>query len=103
MLPIILAIATQADRFTIGRGNELAIHGTMIVKAEIAPMGIRNMAKNRAPRLVVAVAMAFPIAATSIRTMMWIERSFVLEAVKVTMTDVRKVANQTTRGLVQTE
>lgn len=90
-----LAMATQADRFTIGRGKELAIQGTMIVKAEMAPIGIRNMAKKRAPRLVVPVAMALPIAATSIRTMMWIERSLLLEAVKVTMTDVRKVANQT--------
>lgn len=89
------AIATQADRLTMGRGKELAIQGTMIVKAEMAPMGIKNIAKKRAPRFVVPVAMAFPAAATSIRTMIWIDRSFVFEAVKVTMTDVRKVANHT--------
>lgn len=61
----------------------------------MAPIGIRNMAKKRAPRLVVAVAIALPIAAISMRTMIWIERSLVLEAVNVTATEVRKVANQT--------
>lgn len=38
--------------------------------AETAPMGIRNMAKKRAPRLVVPVAIALPIAASIIKQMM---------------------------------
>lgn len=81
VFPIMLAIATQAERFTIGRGKELATHGTMIVYAETAPIGIKNMAKKRAPRFVVLVAMALPIIATIIRPKMWSERSSVFEAV----------------------
>lgn len=85
----------EADRFTIGRGKEFATQETMIwsediatlvsdfwnlerkegwqffcSQADTAPMGIRNMAKKRAPTLVVAVAMALPTAATSMRQMM---------------------------------
>lgn len=56
-------------------------------------MGIRNMAKKRAPTLVVAVAMALPKAATSIRQMMWMDRSLVLADVHVTRTETRNVAN----------
>lgn len=81
VLPIMFAIATQADLLTSGRGNEFATHGTMIVYAETAPIGIRNMAKNRAPRFVVAVAMALPIVAISMSAKMCSERSLVLEAV----------------------
>jgi hypothetical protein len=58
-------------------------------------MGIRNMAKKRAPRTVVPVAMALPMAAISIRTKMCSERSLVLAELKVTATDTRKVPNQT--------
>lgn len=108
-----LAIATQAERLTIGLGKLFAIHGTMIVNAEMAPIlymsavvsngdtvfrsthGIKNIAKNLAPRLVVPVAMALPAAATSMRVMICIDLSLVFEAVKVTMTDVKNVANQT--------
>lgn len=56
-------------------------------------MGIRNMAKKRAPMLVVAVAMALPTAARSIRQMMWMERSRVRAEVHVTRIEERKVAN----------
>ncbi len=42
----------------------------MVLQAETAPMGIRNMAKKRAPRFMVPVAIALPTAAMSIRTMM---------------------------------
>lgn len=69
-LPIMLAIAMLALRFTIGLGNELAIQGTMIVKADTAPMGIRNIAKYRAPSTDVAVVMALPTAAVSIKKKM---------------------------------
>lgn len=40
------------------------------LQAETAPIGMRNIAKKRAPRLVVPVAMALPTAAMSIRQMM---------------------------------
>lgn len=56
-------------------------------------MGIKNMAKKRAPMLVVAVAIAFPTAAISIRQMICIERSFVLDDVHVTMMEKTNVAN----------
>jgi len=56
-------------------------------------MGIRNMAKKRAPRLVLAVAMAFPTTATIMSPKMCSERSFVLADVHVTQTEMRKVAN----------
>lgn len=42
-------------------GNEKCLH------ADTAPIGIKNMAKKRAPMFVVAVAMAFPTTATSIK------------------------------------
>lgn len=56
-------------------------------------MGIRNMAKNRAPMFSVAVAIALPTSATNMRQMMWIDRSLVLADVQVTRTDTRNVAN----------
>ncbi len=56
-------------------------------------MGIRNMAKKRGPILVVAVKMAFPKDATSIRVIICPERSFVFADVHVTKTERRKVAN----------
>jgi hypothetical protein len=59
----------------------------------MAPMGMRNMAKNLGPTAVVPVAIAFPTAAISIRQMMWIERSLVLAEVNVTRIVVKKVAN----------
>lgn len=65
----------------------------MDLHAETAPIGMRNMAKKRAPTLVVPVAMAFPTAATSIRQTMWIDRSFVLDDVQVTKMETRNVAN----------
>lgn len=128
VLPIMFAMAMEADLLTIGRGKELATHETIIwsvifyhfsngnccqssfffsslrrseggftifldLHAETTPMGIRNMAKKRAPTLVVAVAMALPTAAMSMRQMMWIERSFVRADVHVTRMETRKVAN----------
>lgn len=95
-LPIILHMAIAADLFTVGRGKEFATQDTMIWYAETAPMGIRNMAKKRAPSAVVPVAMAFPIVATSIKLKMCRERSPLREEVYVTRTETRKVANQTT-------
>lgn len=56
-------------------------------------MGMRNMAKKRAPTFVVAVAMALPTTATSIRHTMWIARSPVRADVHVTKMETRKVAN----------
>lgn len=65
----------------------------MDLQAETAPIGMRNIAKKRAPMFVVPVAMAFPTAATSIKQIMWIDRSFVLDDVQVTHTETRNVAN----------
>lgn len=65
----------------------------MDLQAETAPIGMRNIAKKRAPTLVVPVAIAFPTAAISIRQTMWIDRSFVLDDVQVTKTETRNVAN----------
>ena len=101
VLPIIFATAIEMERFTRGRGNELATQETIIwsvdtpslvrsrgalrllglrvipnraasvdLHAETAPIGIRNIAKKRAPMFVVPVAIAFPTAATSIRQTM---------------------------------
>lgn len=56
-------------------------------------MGMRNIAKKRAPMFFVPVAMAFPTAATSMRHMMWIDRSFVLDDVQVTKIETKNVAN----------
>lgn len=67
--------------------------GQVDLQAETAPIGMRNMAKKRAPMFVVPVAIAFPTAATSIRQTMWIDRSFVLDDVQVTKMETRNVAN----------
>lgn len=56
-------------------------------------MGMRNMAKKRGPVDVVAVAMALPMTATTMRPMMCRERSPVLEDDQVTTTETRNVAN----------
>lgn len=56
-------------------------------------MGMRNMAKNRAPTTVVPAAIAFPTAATSMRHIICIDLSFVLAELNVTQTDRRNVAN----------
>lgn len=61
--------------------------------ADIAPIGMRNMAKYRTPTLVEPVAMAFPTADRVVRQAMWIDRSFVLAEDHVTQTERRKVAN----------
>lgn len=82
-------------RLTRGRGNEFATHATMMVYAANDPIGMRNIAKNRAPTFVDPVAMAFPIADISRRMKMWIERSLVFAAVQVTMTETKKVVNHT--------
>lgn len=55
-------------------------------------MGIRNIAKKRAPVEVEAVAMTLPRQATSIRHAMWNERSRVLAEESVTQTEMRNVA-----------
>lgn len=73
--------------------------GWVDLQADTAPSGMRNMAKNRAPTLVVAVAMALPIAAMIMRPMMWRERSPVLEEVYVTRIETRKVANWKSKGV----
>ena len=65
------------------------------LQAETAPMGIKNMAKKRAPSDVDPVAIAFPTAATSINPKMCSDRSLVLELVQVTQTDTKKVPNHT--------
>lgn len=56
-------------------------------------MGIRNMAKKRAPVAVVPVAMALPMAARTMRAAMCSERSLVLAELSVTQTEMRNVAN----------
>lgn len=56
-------------------------------------MGIKNMAKNRAPLTVDPVAIAFPTAARVIRAAICSDRSFVLAEVSVTQTEMRNVAN----------
>lgn len=56
-------------------------------------MGIRNMAKKRAPMTVVPAAMALPMAATSMRQMMCSDLSFVLAELNVTHIERRKVTN----------
>jgi len=58
-------------------------------------MGINNMAKKRAPKTLVPVAMALPTAATIIRPKICSDRSPVLADEKVTATDTKKVPNQT--------
>lgn len=58
-------------------------------------MGIKNMAKNLAPTLVVPVATAFPTAASNIKKKICKLRSPVLELVHVTQTEIKKVANHT--------
>lgn len=65
----------------------------MDLQAETAPIGMRNMAKKRAPMFVVPVAIAFPTAATSIKQTMWIDLSLVLDDVQVTKMETRNVAN----------
>lgn len=56
-------------------------------------MGMRNIAKKRAPTAVVPVAMALPTAATIMRQIIWMDLSLTLADVHVTQTDNRKVAN----------
>ena len=56
-------------------------------------MGIRNMAKKRGPREVVAVQMALPTAARSIRPMMCRDRSPNRADVQVTQIETNRVAN----------
>lgn len=56
-------------------------------------MGMRNIAKKRAPRFVVPVATAFPTAARSIRPMICRDRSWNRADVQVTQIDTSKVAN----------
>lgn len=56
-------------------------------------MGIKNIAKNRAPIAVEPVAIAFPTAATSMRHIICIDLSLVLAELKVTQIEMRKVAN----------
>ena len=60
---------------------------------DMEPIGMRNMAKNRAPTTVVPAAMAFPTAAKSMRQTMCKDLSFVLAELNVTQIDRRKVAN----------
>ena len=57
--------------------------------------GIKNMAKKRGPVFVVPVAIAFPIADTVIKQMIWMLRSPVRPEVYVTSREMRNVANQT--------
>lgn len=90
-----LQVAIATVRLTRGRGKEFATHATMIVYAENAPIGIRNIAKKRAPVTVDPVAIALPTAEMIRRMAMWIDLSFVFAAVQVTPTDVRNVTNQT--------
>lgn len=117
VLPIMLQMAIAADRLTSGRGKEFVTQDTRIWSAKLsapageswwsqlviwmvrylqaltAPIGIRNIAKNRAPVDVAPVAMALPTADTHMRHMMWMDLSLVLDEVNVTHTDVRNVAN----------
>ena len=58
-------------------------------------MGMRNMAKKRAPRTFDPVAMAFPAAERSMRPKMCSDRSLVFDEVNVTQTEIKKVANHT--------
>lgn len=89
------ATAIAAERLTKGLGNEFATHAMMIWYAETAPMGIKNMPKNLAPRLVVAVQMMHPTTLTIISEMMWIPRSLLRPDVQVTTRETRKVAIHT--------
>lgn len=63
------------------------------LQADTAPIGMRNMAKNRGPRDVVPVAIAFPTAARSIRPMICRERSSNRADVHVTVIETSNVAN----------
>lgn len=106
-----LQMAIAADRLTRGRGKLFATHATMIWHADTAPIlvkvsgngrlersythGIRNIAKKRGPVFVVPVAIAFPTAETTIKQMIWSDRSPVRPEVYVTIREMTKVANQT--------
>jgi len=63
-------------------------------------MGMRNMAKKRAPVTVVAVAMALPVAAKTRRPQMCRLRSAVRALDQVARMETAKVRNQTVRRLV---
>lgn len=65
----------------------------MHLQADTAPIGMRNMAKKRAPKDVVPVAMAFPTAATSIRPIICSDRSSKRADVHVTVIETTNVAN----------
>lgn len=118
VFPIIFAVAMAAERFTSGRGKELATQAMMIWYADTAPMGIlvssvtvqlysmytiqlqrkrayRNIAKNLAPVFVVAVTMIHPAMLTSIKAMIWRPRSFIRPDVQVTINDTKNVPIQT--------
>lgn len=58
-------------------------------------MGMRNMAKKRAPTTLVPVATALPTAATRRRPQMCRLRSVVRALDQVARMEIRKVANQT--------
>jgi hypothetical protein len=58
-------------------------------------MGIKNIAENLGPSLVVAVAMILPTHEMAMRDMMWMERSPEHPAVHVTKSETRKVVDQT--------
>jgi hypothetical protein len=72
---------------------DLGLRGVAYSQEATEPMGMRNMAKKRAPTTVVAAAIAFPIAATSMRQIICSDLSFVLAELNVTQTERRKVAN----------
>jgi hypothetical protein len=110
VLPIMLQMAIAAERLTSGRGKEFATHDTMIwsggklvngagevgqvdLQEDTAPIGMRNMAKKRAPTTVVPAAIAFPTAASSMRQTMCKDLSFVFAELNVTQMERRKVAN----------
>lgn len=73
----------------------------MHLQADTAPMGMRNMAKKRAPNDVAPVAMALPTAARSISPMICRDRSSKRADVHVTVIETTNVANyQPTKGVV---
>ena len=71
----------------------MATQPTTSVYVDTAPMGMRNMAKKRAPVEVDAVAMTLPAVASIIRQKMWMERSLYRAAVQLTKTATMNVAN----------
>jgi hypothetical protein len=67
----------------------------MIWYADTAPNGMRNIAKNLAPVFKVETTIIFPTQDTMSKQMIWIDLSPVLPDAYVTVSETKKVRNQT--------